>query len=161
MRATARSAATMSPFLFTPIGDAGGTLEVRSSIDSRTLADLVRGELPRVHPSLRLVDVTLQTVARRQYAAARASACRAVGFLRGAGPRAGRGRTLRRLELRRRAPNARDRHSPHARRAAVPPSSARSSAASRWRWRPESPPVLPEASTSRGSCGRCCSRSSP
>ena len=52
---------TMSPYLFTPIGDAGGTLEVRSLIDSRTLADLVRSELPRVHPSLRLVDVTLQT----------------------------------------------------------------------------------------------------
>ena len=33
---------TMSPYLFTPIGDAGGTLEVRSSLDSRTLADLVR-----------------------------------------------------------------------------------------------------------------------
>jgi len=52
---------TMSPYLFTPIGDAGGTLEVRSLIDSRTLADLVRSELPRVHASLRLVDVTQQS----------------------------------------------------------------------------------------------------
>ena len=49
------------PYLFPPIGDPGGTLEVRSSLDPRTLADLLRSELPRVHPSLRLVDVTLQT----------------------------------------------------------------------------------------------------
>lgn len=51
----------MSPFLFSPIGAAGGTMQVRSSIDARTLAEQLRAELPRVHPSLRLVDVTLQT----------------------------------------------------------------------------------------------------
>ena len=51
----------MNPFLFSPIGDAGGTLQIRSSLDTRTLADHVRAELPRVHPSLRLVDVTLQS----------------------------------------------------------------------------------------------------
>jgi ABC-type antimicrobial peptide transport system permease subunit len=50
----------MSPYVFSPIGDADGTLAIRSSIDPRTLADLVRGELPRVHASLRLVDVTQQ-----------------------------------------------------------------------------------------------------
>ena len=51
----------MNPFLFSPIGDAGGTVQIRSSLDARTLADHVRAELPRVHPSLRLVDVTLQS----------------------------------------------------------------------------------------------------
>jgi ABC-type antimicrobial peptide transport system permease subunit len=51
----------MNPFLFSPIGDAGGTVQIRSSLDARTLADLVRAQLPRVHPSLRLVDVTLQS----------------------------------------------------------------------------------------------------
>jgi predicted permease len=50
----------MNPFLFSPIGDAGGTLQIRSSLDARTLADYVRAELPRIHPSLRLVDVTTQ-----------------------------------------------------------------------------------------------------
>jgi len=50
----------MNPFLFSPIGDAGGTVQIRSSLDARTVADHVRAELPRVHPSLRLVDVTLQ-----------------------------------------------------------------------------------------------------
>ena len=51
----------VKPYLFSPIGDAGGTLEIRSSIDLRTLANRVREELPRVHPSLRLTDVTLQS----------------------------------------------------------------------------------------------------
>jgi len=51
----------VSPYLFSPIGDAGGTLQIRSSIDLRTLATRVRDELPRVHPSLRLTDVTLQS----------------------------------------------------------------------------------------------------
>ena len=51
----------MNPFVFSPIGDPGGTLQVRSSLDARALADQLRGELPRVHPSLRLVDVTTQT----------------------------------------------------------------------------------------------------
>lgn len=51
----------MSPFLFAPIGDPGGTVQVRSSVDARTLADHLRAELPRIHPSLRLVDVTLQS----------------------------------------------------------------------------------------------------
>ncbi len=49
-----------SPFVFSPIGDADGTLEIRSSLDSRVLADQVRQELPRVHASLKLVDVTDQ-----------------------------------------------------------------------------------------------------
>ncbi|HTG99612.1 MAG TPA: ABC transporter permease [Vicinamibacterales bacterium] len=51
----------MSPFLFTPIADPGATIQIRSMVDPRTLADRVRQELPQVHPSLRLVDVTLQT----------------------------------------------------------------------------------------------------
>jgi putative ABC transport system permease protein len=51
----------VAPYLFSPIGDAGGTLEVRSSVDLRTLVNRVREELPRVHPSLRLTDVTLQS----------------------------------------------------------------------------------------------------
>jgi putative ABC transport system permease protein len=51
----------MSPFLFSPIGDADGTVQIRSSIDARTLADRLRAELPRIHPSFRLVDVTLQS----------------------------------------------------------------------------------------------------
>ena len=51
----------VKPYLFSPIGDAGGTLEIRSSIDLRTLANRVRDELPRVHPSLRLTDVTQQS----------------------------------------------------------------------------------------------------
>jgi putative ABC transport system permease protein len=49
------------PYIFTPLDDAGGTLEVRTAMDSRTLADYVRKELSAVHPSLRLVDVTLQS----------------------------------------------------------------------------------------------------
>lgn len=49
-----------NPFVFSPIGDAGGTIQIRSSLDTRTLADQLRAELPRVHPSLRLVDVTTQ-----------------------------------------------------------------------------------------------------
>jgi predicted permease len=49
------------PFLFTPNGEAGGTIEIRTSIDQRTMADLVRRELPLVHSSLRLVDVTRQS----------------------------------------------------------------------------------------------------
>ncbi len=51
----------MSPFLFTPIAHPSATIEIRSAADSRTVADRVRLELPQVHPSLRLVDVTLQT----------------------------------------------------------------------------------------------------
>ena len=43
------------------IRDADGTVEIRSSLDARTLADYLRKELPLVHPSLRLVDVTRQT----------------------------------------------------------------------------------------------------
>jgi predicted permease len=50
-----------SPFIFAPNGEAGGTIEIRTSMDPRTMADLVRRELPLVHPSLRLVDVTRQT----------------------------------------------------------------------------------------------------
>jgi len=49
------------PYLFLMIGDAGGTVEIRSSLDAQTVADYVRTELPLVHPSLRLVDVTRQT----------------------------------------------------------------------------------------------------
>jgi predicted permease len=49
-----------SPYLFSPIGDPDGTLEIRTSLAARPLADRVRLELPQVHPSLRLVDVTLQ-----------------------------------------------------------------------------------------------------
>jgi predicted permease len=51
----------MSPYVFSPIADAGGTIELRSLVDPRMLADRVRRELPQVHPSLRLVDVTTQT----------------------------------------------------------------------------------------------------
>ena len=51
----------MSPFFFTPISDPAGTIQIRSQVDPKTLADRVRQELPRVHPSLRLVDITLQT----------------------------------------------------------------------------------------------------
>ncbi|HET7220842.1 MAG TPA: ADOP family duplicated permease [Vicinamibacterales bacterium] len=51
----------VGPYLFSPIGDAGGTLQVRSSLSVRALADRLRRELPQVHPSLRLVDVTTQT----------------------------------------------------------------------------------------------------
>jgi hypothetical protein len=50
----------IDPYVFSPVGDAGGTLEIRSSLDPRVLADRVRQELPRLHPSLRLVDVTDQ-----------------------------------------------------------------------------------------------------
>jgi len=49
------------PYLFSLIGDANGAVEIRSSLDPRTLADYLRKELPLVHPSLRLVDVTRQT----------------------------------------------------------------------------------------------------
>lgn len=51
----------MNAFVFTLIGDPGGTLQVRSSLDARTLSDQLRAELPRVHLSLRLVDVTTQS----------------------------------------------------------------------------------------------------
>jgi predicted permease len=51
----------MNPYIFSPIGDAGGTLQVRTALNTRTMADHLRAELPRVHPSLRLVDVTLQS----------------------------------------------------------------------------------------------------
>jgi predicted permease len=51
----------VGPFVFSPIGEPSNTLQVRSSIDPRTLADRVRDELRRVHPALRLVDVTRQT----------------------------------------------------------------------------------------------------
>jgi predicted permease len=50
----------IGPYVFSPIGDAGGTLEIRSSLEPRVLADLVRQELPMVHASLRLVDITDQ-----------------------------------------------------------------------------------------------------
>ena len=62
--ANARDGSVRDPvgaFLFSPIADAGGTLEVRTSADLRTLTDQVRRALPDVHPSLRLVDVTRQT----------------------------------------------------------------------------------------------------
>jgi predicted permease len=51
----------MRPYVFTLTGEAGGTVQIRSSADRRTLAESLRAELPRVHPSLRLVDVTLQS----------------------------------------------------------------------------------------------------
>jgi predicted permease len=51
----------VKPYLFSPIGVAGGTLQIRSSVDLPTLANRVREELPRVHPSLRLTDVTQQS----------------------------------------------------------------------------------------------------
>ena len=37
-------------------------MQIRSSVDLRTLANRARDELPRVHPSLRLTDVTQQSV---------------------------------------------------------------------------------------------------
>jgi putative ABC transport system permease protein len=51
----------VTPYLFSPFSDPAGTLEIRSSLDPRTLADQVRRDLPNVHPSLRLVDVTRQS----------------------------------------------------------------------------------------------------
>jgi ABC-type antimicrobial peptide transport system permease subunit len=51
----------IGPFMFSPIGQAMGTLQVRSTLDPRTLADRVRAELPGMYPALRLVDVTRQT----------------------------------------------------------------------------------------------------
>jgi putative ABC transport system permease protein len=51
----------MNPFVFSPMSDPGGTLQVRSSLDARTLSDQLRAELPKVYPSLRLVDVTTQS----------------------------------------------------------------------------------------------------
>jgi predicted permease len=51
----------MGAFAFSPIADPGGALLIRTPLDPRTIADLVRRELPGVHPSLRLVDVTRQT----------------------------------------------------------------------------------------------------
>ena len=51
----------VTPYLFSPFSDPAGTLEIRSSLDPRTLADQVRKDLPNVHPSLRLVDVTRQS----------------------------------------------------------------------------------------------------
>ena len=63
----------MNPFLFSPIGDAGGTVQIRSSLDARTLADHVRAELPRVHPALRLVDVTLQILSSATHCCVSAS----------------------------------------------------------------------------------------
>jgi putative ABC transport system permease protein len=51
----------MNPFLFVPISDPAGTLAIRSAVDGRSVVDRVRADLPRIHPSLRLVDVTLQT----------------------------------------------------------------------------------------------------
>jgi predicted permease len=51
----------VGPYLFTPLDDPAGTLAIRSSLDARTLADQVRSELPRIHPSLRLTDVTRQS----------------------------------------------------------------------------------------------------
>jgi putative ABC transport system permease protein len=53
--------AAVAPYVFSPLGEAGGTVEIRSSTDPATLADHVRKALPLVHPSLRLVDVTRQT----------------------------------------------------------------------------------------------------
>jgi predicted permease len=51
----------MNPFLFRPIGNPAATIQIRSAVDPRTLATRVRQELPQIHPSLRLTDVTLQT----------------------------------------------------------------------------------------------------
>jgi len=52
---------SVGPYVFTPVGDPGGVLQVRSSVDPAILASYLRRELPLVHPSLRLVDVTRQT----------------------------------------------------------------------------------------------------
>ena len=49
------------PYLFSPTGDPGGTLQIRSSVDLTTIAAAVRRELPRVHASLRVTDVTTQS----------------------------------------------------------------------------------------------------
>jgi len=49
------------PYVFSPIGDAGGTLQIRTSEDLGTIANRVREALPRVHPSLQLTDVTQQS----------------------------------------------------------------------------------------------------
>jgi predicted permease len=50
-----------SPFLFTPMAEPDGTIQVRTRLDPRVIADRVREELTLVHPSLRLVDVTTQS----------------------------------------------------------------------------------------------------
>jgi predicted permease len=51
---------SVDPYMFSPLGDASGALQVRSTLDPYALGNRVREELPRVHPALRLVDVTRQ-----------------------------------------------------------------------------------------------------
>jgi predicted permease len=51
----------VGPYLFNPVAGVGGAVQVRTSMDPRTLADAVRQELARVDSSLRLVDVTPQS----------------------------------------------------------------------------------------------------
>jgi putative ABC transport system permease protein len=51
----------VGPYVFSPFDGTAGAVQVRSSVDARTLADRVREELPRIHPGLRLVDVTTQS----------------------------------------------------------------------------------------------------
>jgi predicted permease len=49
------------PFVFLPASGPEGTLQVRTRMDPGVVAARLRDRLPRVHPSLRLTDVTLQT----------------------------------------------------------------------------------------------------
>jgi predicted permease len=51
----------IGPYVFSPLESVDGTLEVRSTLDSRIIADRLRLELAQVHASLRLVDVTEQS----------------------------------------------------------------------------------------------------
>jgi putative ABC transport system permease protein len=51
----------VGPYLYSLQTDPAAAMQVRSSLDPRTLADRVRSELSGIHPSLRLVDVTRQS----------------------------------------------------------------------------------------------------
>ncbi len=48
-------------FMFSPIAEAAGTLQIRSSEPAQVLAARLHRELAGIHPSLRLVDVTTQS----------------------------------------------------------------------------------------------------
>jgi len=50
------------PTVYVPLrGVHMATLQVRTTMDPRTLASMLRTEIPRVHPALRVTDVTLQS----------------------------------------------------------------------------------------------------
>jgi predicted permease len=51
----------VGPYVYEPTPDPQGALQIRTRLDLPTLTARVRELLPRVHPSLRLTDVTLQS----------------------------------------------------------------------------------------------------